>query len=266
MKLIFNLIIITFIATLTIFCPTESVSSNETIPFNKSISSNETIPFNKTISSNETIPFNKTFSSNETIPFNKSISSAPPPSGICLKSQVVANGTQIKTGGNPNGWCSSVIQGQIPTNEFMVSTLIIKPKDGSIVPANQNFTLSIKIINLQTGYFADPETEYYTQPQELNEEGIVKGHSHVVIQKLADDEDEEVVPNPNIFAFFRGLNDPADDRGILETEVGSDVEPGLPSGRYRVCTIVSTYTHQPVIMPIAQRGSQDDCIRFTVKS
>ncbi|RIB03005.1 hypothetical protein C2G38_2135899 [Gigaspora rosea] len=146
----------------------------------------------------------------------------------------------------------------------MISTLIIKPKDGSILPANQNFTLAIKIINLQTGYFADPGTEYYAFPQELNEEGIIKGHCHVVIQKLP--EDDEIVPNPSIFAFFRGLNDPANDRGILETEVGSDLVPGLPSGRYRVCTMVSTFSHQPVIMPVAQRGSQDDCIRFTVKS
>ncbi|CAG8601422.1 16413_t:CDS:1 [Cetraspora pellucida] len=230
MKLTFNIIIITFITALFTFYPIESLSSNESISF------------------------------------NESVSSVPPPSGICLKSKIVANGTQIKTGSDLGGWCSSLIQGQIPANELMISTLIIKPKDGSTVPANQNFTLSIKIVNLQTGYFSDTDGEYYTIPQELNEEGIVKGHCHVVIQKLTYDNDGEIVPNPNIFAFFKGLNEPANDQGILETEVGSALEPGLPSGKYRICTMVSSYTHQPVIMPVAQRGSQDDCIRFIVGS
>ncbi|CAG8478580.1 9549_t:CDS:1 [Racocetra fulgida] len=229
MKFTFNIIIITFITALFSFCPTDSASYNESIPF------------------------------------NESASSVPPPSGICLKSKVVANGTQIKINGNLGGWCSSLIQGQLPATELMISTLILKPKDGSTVPANQNFTLAIKIINLQTGYFSDSDSEYYTMPQVLNEEGIIKGHCHVVIQKLTYDKDGEIVPNPNIFAFFKGLYDPANDHGILETEVGTALGPGLPSGRYRICTMVSSYTHQPVIMPVAQRGSQDDCIRFTVK-
>jgi transcription initiation factor TFIID subunit 15 len=42
------------------------------------------------------------------------------------------------------------------------------------------------------------------------------------------------------------------------------VKGGLPKGFYRVCTIVAAANHQPVLMPVAQRGSQDDCTKFIV--
>jgi len=42
------------------------------------------------------------------------------------------------------------------------------------------------------------------------------------------------------------------------------VAGGLPAGSYRLCTMTSSSNHQPVLMPVAQRGAQDDCIRFTV--
>jgi len=53
----------------------------------------------------------------------------------------------------------------------------------------------------------------------------------------------------------------ADAQGILQ----QDVANGLPAGLYRCCTMASSFAHTPVIMPVAQRGSQDDCIRFTVQ-
>lgn len=39
---------------------------------------------------------------------------------------------------------------------------------------------------------------------------------------------------------------------------------GLPAGNYRVCTMTSSSNHQPVLMPVAQRGAQDDCQKFVV--
>lgn len=39
---------------------------------------------------------------------------------------------------------------------------------------------------------------------------------------------------------------------------------GLEKGFYRVCTMSSAANHQPVLMPVAQRGAQDDCQRFSV--
>ncbi|CAG8487312.1 3488_t:CDS:2 [Dentiscutata heterogama] len=171
--------------------------------------------------------------------------------GSCNKSKIKANGTQIKTGKDKSGFCSSLIQGQIPSNLNMVSTLILKPTNDEQIKANKTFLVKIKVKNLNTGFFSDPNTEYYTSSQELDNNGLIKGHTHVVVQKL----DDENPPDPTAFAFFKGLNDKADN-GVLSTIV----TPGLPRGLYRLCTMSSSFTHQPVIMPVAQRGSQDDCL------
>jgi len=42
------------------------------------------------------------------------------------------------------------------------------------------------------------------------------------------------------------------------------VTGGLPAGLYRVCTMASAANHQSVLMPVAQRGAQDDCTKFSV--
>ena len=35
---------------------------------------------------------------------------------------------------------------------------------------------------------------------------------------------------------------------------------GIPAGAYRLCSINSSSNHQPVIVPVAQHGSLDDCV------
>ncbi|KAG4221241.1 hypothetical protein PC116_g30283 [Phytophthora cactorum] len=62
------------------------------------------------------------------------------------------------------------------------------------------------------------------------------------------------------FVFFKGINDAGDGNGLLSAKV----DGGLPAGNYRVCTMFAAANHQPVIMPVAQRGAQDDCTKFTV--
>jgi len=163
---------------------------------------------------------------------------------------LAANGTQIRS-----GFCSSTVQGSIPAATQMTSTLITFPKNGGTVIAGTNFTVKVKVQNLETGFFSDPAGDYYDVPQQLNRRGIIQGHSHITIQKL----DGEKVPDAAVFAFFKGLNAKA--VGGLLTQVVN-----LPfTGSYRMCTMSSAFTHQPVIMPVAQRGAQDDCIRFKAK-
>ncbi|CAG8445595.1 8134_t:CDS:1 [Acaulospora morrowiae] len=184
----------------------------------------------------------------------------PPPSGICKKhkhSLKPADGTQIKA-----GFCSSQTFGEIPSASHMVSTRILFPRNGEVLRSNKNFTAKVKSIHLNTGFFSDPLTDYYDLPQQLGDNGFIKGHSHIVIQALEGRND---VPDPTVFAFFKGLNDPADGSGVLCQVVGTKAQPGLPRGFYRMCTMSSSFTHQPLIMPVAQRGSQDDCINFHVK-
>ncbi|CAG8801055.1 7445_t:CDS:1, partial [Racocetra persica] len=173
--------------------------------------------------------------------------------GSCKKATIKGDGTQLLT-----GFCSSLIQGQIPSVEHMVSALIINPTYGQKIEANTPFTIEVKVKNLETGFSSEQTTEFYTSPQELNDEGIIKGHSHIVIQKLNDEE----VPDATTFAYFQGLNDEANN-DVLSTTVELGLfEPGL----YRLCTMCSSFSHQPVIMPREQRGAQDDCIRFEVIS
>ncbi|PKK66469.1 hypothetical protein RhiirC2_627714, partial [Rhizophagus irregularis] len=166
---------------------------------------------------------------------------------ICKNSKLdKGDGTQ-----NPDGYCVETVMGEIPSVDNMISTLIIKPADGSTIEAKKKFRIDTITDNLISGFFSDPVKEYYVKPQQLKN-GKILGHSHIIVQKLDDNRRKPL--NPKVFAFFKGLDQPAKN-GIL----GVDVNDGLPAGDYRICTIVSSFTHQPVIMPIAQRGAQDDC-------
>ncbi|CAJ0873337.1 1799_t:CDS:2 [Entrophospora sp. SA101] len=158
------------------------------------------------------------------------------------KNKKLTNGQQIHQGS-----CSETIQGEIPSVNKMPSTLIIEPINGQILKSRQSFRVKTKISNLITGFFTNPNEKYYTEPQQLKN-GVIKGHSHVTIQKL----DGNNLPNAKDFTFFKGLDQP-DKNGILLVKV-----KGLSPGDYRICTLVSSFSHQPVIMPVAKRGSQDD--------
>jgi len=162
-----------------------------------------------------------------------------------------ADGTQ-----NAAGACVDVQMGELPSKGNMVSAIITAPRFGARIKPNTAFTVTVKILNLETGFFSDPATTYYQQSQKLNGGGIIQGHSHVTIQKI----NTSSPPDPQIFAFFKGLNNKAVDGALSVT-----VETGLKAtGLYRICTMNSANSHQAVLMPVAQRGAQDDCIRVIV--
>lgn len=175
--------------------------------------------------------------------------------GLC-DGKTLSNGTQI-----PQGSCSNTIQGEIPASNKMPSTLIISPKNGEELKANKEFNVDIVVDNLVTGQFSDPDMEYNLVPQKINHHGLIFGHTHVTIQEL----NGHNPPNSEEFAFFKGVNDKADASGLLTVDVVSeDGKKGLPAGTYRICTMSGAFSHQPVIMPVAKRGAQDDCIRIRV--
>jgi len=170
---------------------------------------------------------------------------------VCKKSKLAgANGKQ-----NPDGSCSQTFMGEIPKVNRMISTLIRFPGNNEVIKENKNFTVKVQVSNLVTGFFDDPASQYYLFPQTLDKTGRIQGHSHVTIQRF----DGNGLLDPTKFAFFKGLNEKAE-KGILTAVVGD----GLPAGKYRLCTMSSSFGHQPVLMPVAQRGAQDDCVRFTV--
>jgi hypothetical protein len=111
---------------------------------------------------------------------------------------------------------------------------------------------------MQTGFFVNAQANYFAAPQQVNAQGQIQGHSHVVVELLSS-LDQTTTTDPTKFAFFKGLNDAAQN-GILTAAVTA----GLPAGAYKLSSINSAANHQPVLVPVAQHGSLDDAIYFTV--
>jgi hypothetical protein len=125
------------------------------------------------------------------------------------------------------------------------------------VKANVAFTITMNIKGMKTGTFVNAQKNYFAAPQQL-EGGQIVGHTHITVQKMADIASTKVL-DPQDFEFFKGVNDAA-----VNGVASALVEDGLDAGAYRVCSINSSSNHQPVIVPVAQHGSLDDCSYFTV--
>jgi len=170
------------------------------------------------------------------------------------KSVPLTNGQQVKTGS-----CNAAPMGVIAATTNMPSSKFVFPTNGGTVPANKNFTVQMAISNLETGNFVNAEANYFAAPQQVNAQGQIIGHSHIVIEKLTS-ATQTTPTDPNTFAFFKGLNDPATN-GVLSATVAN----GLPAGTYRLSSINSAANHQPVLVAVAQHGALDDMIYFTAQ-
>lgn len=113
--------------------------------------------------------------------------------------------------------------------------------------------------NIVAGSFTNADSTYFAAPQDLSG-GKVVGHTHVTVQDLGNSLNPTQALDATQFAFFKGINDAGNGQGLLSAVVTG----GLPAGNYRVCTMASSSNHQPVIMPVAQRGTADDCTKFVV--
>lgn len=149
--------------------------------------------------------------------------------------------------------------GRIPATENMISAMITNPQPGDQVPADTTFDISVQTVHLKAGFFVNPTTNYYTSPQDLDDNGDIIGHCHITVQDIGALK-STTPPDPTKFAFFKGVDDDGNGQGLLKAVV----EGGLPAGFYRVCTMIAARNHQPVNMPVAQRGAQDDCTKFEV--
>ena len=150
--------------------------------------------------------------------------------------------------------------GDIPAKTAMISSIIISPVAGSAnIQSDITFNITVQTSNLVAGSFTNADATYYAAPQALKG-GKVVGHTHVTVQDMGASLNPTKPLDATQFAFFKGINDAGDGNGLLTAVVTG----GLPAGNYRVCTLTSSSNHQPVIMPVAQRGSCDDCTKFTV--
>ncbi|CAG8596709.1 3015_t:CDS:2 [Paraglomus brasilianum] len=190
--------------------------------------------------------------------FAKDTLSGKPSFEICKKSKLTkADGTQNKTPGPKGRTCVEAQLGEVPDITKMTSTIIVQPENGQRIKAKKPFQIKILMSNIDLGNFDNPATQYNIFGQQLNKKGIIKGHSHVTIQDLGNGKKP---PNAEKIDFFLGLNGEAD-KGSLSVTVTEGLSPGLK----RLCTMSGSFSHQPLVMPVAQRGAQDDCIRFVVQ-
>jgi len=163
----------------------------------------------------------------------------------------ITNGKQITTGS-----CNPAPMGLIPSTTNMPSAKFVFPTNFATIQANTNFTIQVAISGMQTGFFVNAQQSYFAAPQQLNAQGQIIGHSHVVVETLTS-LSQTTPTDPTKFAFFKGLNDAAVG-GILSATAN------LPVGVYKVSTINTAANHQPALVPIAQHGSLDDVVYFTV--
>ena len=91
----------------------------------------------------------------------------------------ITNGKQIV-----DGSCNPAPMGAIPAKTKMPSGKFVVPANGATIKANTAFTVQFAIKNLETGFFVNAQENYFSAPQNLNAQGIIQGHSHVVIQKI----------------------------------------------------------------------------------
>lgn len=175
---------------------------------------------------------------------------------FCLLSPNVpiTNGQQIKTGS-----CNPAPMGIIAATTNMPSSKFVTPVNGqNVAAANTAFNIVLAINHLETGNFVNADTNYYSAPQQVNGAGDIVGHSHLTVQDVGSFTSTTPL-DPNVFAFFKGLNTAAQGGQITQA-----VTAGLPAGIYRVCTINTDANHTPCLVAVAQHGSLDDCVYFSV--
>ncbi|TGO39366.1 hypothetical protein BHYA_0055g00180 [Botrytis hyacinthi] len=170
--------------------------------------------------------------------------------------ETLTNGLQIVTGS-----CNGIPMGQIPAKNKMMSSIITFPLAGSAtIKSDTTFNITVQMSNITPGSFSNADSTYFSAPQQLDSSGVVIGHTHVTVQDMGSSLNPTGTLDPTQFAFFKGINDAGNGQGLLSATVNG----GLPAGNYRVCTMASSTNHQPAIMPVAQRGTADDCTKFTV--
>lgn len=176
---------------------------------------------------------------------------------FCLTQSGVplTDGQQIRTGS-----CNPVPQGSIIAKNKIPSAKFVFPLNFGKIPANQPFTAKLKIKNLQAGAFTNAQLTYYAAPAQVNGDGVLIGHSHLVIEQLRSLDDTEPL-DPTTFAFFKGLNAPLDGDSTLS----ATLDKGLPAGVYRMFSINTAANHQPALASVAQHGSMDDGVYFTAE-
>lgn len=164
--------------------------------------------------------------------------------------KTITNGQQVA-----DGSCNPIPMGQIPSTANIPSCKYVFPKNLDTLKANTAFTMQLAVKNMQLGKFTNADTNYYSAPQQVNNQGQIIGHTHMVIEEVQSLASTTPL-DPTKFAFFKGIDNAADADGT----VSANVTNGLPAGVYRFMTIGTSANHVPFLAPIAQHGGMDDAV------
>jgi hypothetical protein len=166
----------------------------------------------------------------------------------------ITNGQQIKTGS-----CNPAPMGIIAAQTNMPSTKFQFPLNFGNIEPNKAFNVVLKVAHIQLGNFVNAQASYFAGPQTVNAAGDIIGHTHVVIEAI-DSLASTQLTDPTKFAFFKGVDQAQDASGSVTVPVAA----GLPEGFYKMTTIQSSSNHAPVAVAVAQHGSTEDTVYFTV--
>jgi len=169
--------------------------------------------------------------------------------------KTLTNGQQNKAGS-----CNGIVMGDLPSFTNMISSIILSPTPGQILPPSRDIMVRVSVQNLALGHVTTPQRTYYTAPQSLSATGLVVGHVHITVQDMGGNLTPVKPLDATKFVIFKGVDDTGNGQGEFQTTI----KGGLPRGYYRLCTMTAAMNHQPVLMPVAQRGAQDDCQKFIV--
>ena len=103
--------------------------------------------------------------------------------------------------------------------------------------------------------------QFLLAPQSLASNGKIEGFEQLVIQAIGD---VNRAPSAFTTSFFQTLTQASDGNGKTTFVVNVPPKQISTTGLHRICTMAASAGGQPVVMPVAQRGSQDDCVRVNI--
>lgn len=141
--------------------------------------------------------------------------------------------------------------GHIPAPTNMPSTRFKEPQNGGVFLENSPISVTLISNNLAIGNAVNPGKSYLAAPQQLNSDGLVLGHCHIVVDAL-ESFGQQSPTDPSKPVFFTEVGTPM--LSSLSTTVT------LPAGFYRMTATIHAANHQPVVVPRKQHGSLNDVV------
>ncbi|KAH0593598.1 hypothetical protein MHUMG1_08736 [Metarhizium humberi] len=169
------------------------------------------------------------------------------------------------------------VMGEVPAPEKMATVVFSQPRLCGNISPKDGMKISAVYRNINLGTFTNPQNTYNGNPQRLDGNGVVIGHSHVTCHLMENDElqgaapiaaaaylqDRERAKANNNGApqktCFKGFNGEGQKAGGGLTRIDLDLECGtnLAQGCWTCSTMTGASTHQAAIMGNADRPAQD---------